>query len=463
MRRQAQRCLLFAAVAACASCTGWPTHPQDTLKIDVPQTWREAGRGEQASISTGWLSTFNSPRMTSVVREAVASNRDLQATAARLRATKEATIVSHSRRIPSANLGSRASRSRLENGDAANSGFSSYGLTFRASWELDLWGRLRDLDHATFADYEAALASFRSARLSLAANTAKSWCNLIAANQQLDLATVTLDSFKKNLRVIERNYKAGVPGVRSLDVNFGRTNVAAAERTVRQRQLDRDNSARALEVLLGRYPAAELSTGSDLPKMQRQVPAGIPANTLERRPDLASARARLLASARRADAARKNLLPSVSLTGSSGTGGASLTRLLDPNFLVSSIAASLEQLLFDGGATAAEARAVLARNEAAIHDYAQLALEALQEVESSLAADRSLAEQEGFLVQEVAQAELAEGQSQRDYSEGIEGADILDVLEAQRRANNARLSLIRLRNNRLQNRFDLHLALGGSF
>jgi outer membrane protein TolC len=98
-----------------------------------------------------------------------------------------------------------------------------------------------------------------------------------------------------------------------------------------------------------------------------------------------------------------------------------------------------------------------------VHDYAQLALEALREVESALAADSSLAEQETFLLKEISQAARAERQAQSDYSEGIEGADILDVLESQRRANNARLSLIRLRNNRLQNRLDLHLALGGSF
>lgn len=460
---KACRYLIFAATAVCVSCSGWPARPQDTLQVNAPQTWREAGRGRQASISTGWLSSFNSSRMNAIVREAVDSNRDLKATAARLRAAKEGTIVGRAARLPSANLGSSASRTRLENGDNPRNEFSSYGLTLRARWEPDLWGRLRDLDHARFADYEAALASFRSARLSLAANAAKSWCNLIAANQQVQLAQTTLESFKKNLRVIERNYKAGVPGVRSLDVNFGRTNVASAERSLRQRKLARDNAARALEVLLGRYPSAALSSGSTLPTMPGSVPAGIPADTIERRPDLAAARSRILASARRSDAARKELLPSLSLTGSTGTGGASLGRLLDANFLASSISASLGQILFDGGATAADARAALARNEASIHDYAQLALEALQEVEAALAADRSLAEQETFLVQQVAQAALAERQAERDYSEGIEGADILDVLEAQRRANNSRLSLIQLRNSRLQNRLDLHLALGGSF
>jgi outer membrane protein TolC len=97
-----------------------------------------------------------------------------------------------------------------------------------------------------------------------------------------------------------------------------------------------------------------------------------------------------------------------------------------------------------------------------VNDYAQLALEAFQEVEATLAADRSLAIQEKFLKSEVEQASLAEKQAERDYAEGI-NPNILSVLEAQRRANNARAAIIRLRNQRLQNRFDLHLALGGDF
>ena len=98
-----------------------------------------------------------------------------------------------------------------------------------------------------------------------------------------------------------------------------------------------------------------------------------------------------------------------------------------------------------------------------MQDYQQAALEAFREVESALAAEVSLAEQENYLRREVEQAALAERQSSRDYADGIEGADILDVLEAQRRANNARSSLIRLRSDRLLNRIDLHLALGGDF
>ena len=156
-------------------------------------------------------------------------------------------------------------------------------------------------------------------------------------------------------------------------------------------------------------------------------------------------------------------MPNLSLSAGSAASGASFSRLFQVDQLVSTIAANLTQNLYTAGADQAEARAALARNEAAIHDYAQSSLEAFREVEAAIAAETSLQAQEGFLQKEVEQAALAEKQAERDYSEGIEGADILSVLESQRRANNARSSLIRLKNERLQSRIDLHLALGGSF
>ena len=446
-------CLIFVGCGA-ALIPG----PKNSLKINSPAVWQAAANKTNQQISQGWLQEFSDARMRSTVQEAQQNNQNLQAAAARLRGAKELMIQSRADLLPSLGLGASGGITDSDGGTS-----DRYGLSLAASWEPDLWGRLRDLNRATAVDFEAAVAEFRNARLSLAATSAKSYCNLISAQQQLVLAQTTLDSFEKNLRIIERNYKAGVPNVRALDVQLGRTNVSAAQRTVKSRELERDDAARSLEVLLGRYPTATLQPGRSLPELNGRIPVGIPATLIERRPDLQAARARLQASAGRADAARKNLLPNLSLTGSSGTSRGNFARLLSPTDLVTSITLNLTQNLDFGGANASEARAAIARNQAAIHDYAQSALEAFGEVESALAAESSLAAQEGFLQKEVEQAALAERQAERDYSEGIEGADIFSVLESQRRANNARSALIRLKNERLQWRIDLHLALGGSF
>ena len=449
----------FSAVFVVSSC-GLAHLPKsrDSLVIHTPAVWQFAQNEHNHIIAQGWLQGFSDSRLHAIVRQAQENNQNLQAAAARMRAAKELTIQSRAALLPRLNAGGSGSLADSDKGSSER-----YGLTLASSWEPDLWGRLRDLNRAVAADFDAAVAELRNARLSLAAATAKSYCNLISAQQQLVLAETTRDSFEKNLRIIERNYKAGVPNVRALDVQLGRSNVSAAQRSAKARELERDNATRALEILLGKYPSTTLQAGRDLPILSRSIPLGLPAQLIERRPDLQASRARILATARRASASRKNLLPNLSLLGSASMNQATVSRLLNPTDLATSVSANLTQALYAGGALESDVRAAVARNDAAIHDYAQRALEAFREVESAIAAESSLAAQENDLQKEVEQAALAEKQAERDYSEGIDGVDILSVLESQRRANNARSALIRLKNERLQNRIDLHLALGGSF
>lgn len=430
--------------------------PVENVAIRTPGSWAAVSSGTEARISTGWLSQFSDPGMTRSVNLALEHNRSLRAASARLREARQETIIARSRLLPRFDARGATNATDGPGTDRRQ----SYGLNLAASWEPDLWGRLRDLTRAAEAEERAAIEDFRGARLSLAANAAKAYVNLVSAEQEVDLARFTLESFQKNLRIIERNYKATGEG--ALDIQFARTNVSSAQRALEARTLDRGNAARTLEVLQGKYPAAEARAARDLPDLPNKIPAGIPAGMVERRPDLAAARARLFASAQRAEATRKSLLPDLSLTGSGGTSGARFSDLLRTDFLIATIGAGVDQVIFDGGALVAQTRGALARNDELVNEYAQTALTAFREVEATLAADRSLAEQERYLNAEVQQATLAERQAERDYAEGI-NPNILSVLEAQRRANNARAAIIRLRNQRLQNRLDLHLALGGDF
>lgn len=395
--------------------------------------------------------------MTTIVKEALAHNQGLKAAAHRLKAAKEGTIIGRAARLPSVN----ASTNYRATDSLQSSSSESYGISLNAAWEPDLWGRLRNLDYATQANYAASVADFRNARLSLAANTAQAWCNLVTSEQQLALAKTNVESFSKALIVVERRYKANT--LRSVDVQFARNNVANSNRSLSARNLDRDNAARNLEVLLGRYPAASIDSSDQLPYLSESIPVGLPSSLLERRPDLEAARARLFASAQSAEAARKNLLPNIRITGSASNGSNTFRQTFDPNFLIYSIAASLAQTVYQGGALSARARAALDRNQAAIEDYSRLALLAFREVESAVETDRSLSEQERYLKQEVKQSQLAVKRAISDISLGIDGASFLEYLEAQRRAESAGISLIRLKNQRLQNRIDLHLALGGDY
>jgi NodT family efflux transporter outer membrane factor (OMF) lipoprotein len=449
--------LITVIASALAGCESWHfDRPVDDLAIRTPGSWQAASQGSEGAISSGWLAGFKDPELSRTVNMALQHNRDLKAAAARMREARENSIIAAAGSLPSLGL----SGSAAVTDSSGQPGRESHGLNLAASWEPDLWGRLRNLTRAAQAQERAAVEDFRGARLSVAANAAKGWCNLISATQEVSLAEVTLESFEKNLRIIERNYRGTGEG--ALDIQFGRTNVFGAQRALESRKLERDEAARTIELLLGSYPAGGTRAGKELPQLVAAVPAGLPADLLDRRPDLVAARARLFASAERADAARKALLPSFSITGAAGSSTARLAQLLDWKDLTATLAARFTQVLTEGGAVSAEARAALARNEALLHNYAQAALTAFREVEASLAADRSLAAQEKFLTSEMEQAVLAERQAERDYAEGI-NPNILSVLEAQRRANNARASMIRLRNQRLQNRINLHLALGGDF
>ncbi|MEM9016404.1 MAG: efflux transporter outer membrane subunit, partial [Verrucomicrobiota bacterium] len=428
----------------------------------TPSRWVSAGQGNDGQISTGWIHTFRDERLEEIVEEVFVSNPGFQAAAARLDAAEERSVPARAARLPAINARGNTQREWDQNGPGPTQISSNYRLSLNLDWEIDLWGRLRDLDKAAQADVEEATAVFRGARLSLAGNTTKAWFDYITTIQLVDLAEETRDSFARNLRITERNYKAGDETVSPLSVQLSRSTVAAAERALIRSRLNRDEAARTLEVLLGRYPSAEVEGRASLPSMPTAIPTGLPSELLSRRPDLVAAEAELRASARRADAAYKDLLPSLGLNASGATSSDTLSRiLLDPEYIVWSVASSLVQQVYQGGEVVAAAREALANNEVAIRTYAELALLAFQDVESTLDTERSLAEQQVFLEVELKQANLALAQAEREYSEGLVG--ILELLESQRRAVNARTDMIELRNQRLRNRVDLHLALGGDF
>lgn len=438
----------------------------DREEMDIPHIWQIAEKENDGNIATGWLETFGDPEMSALVYEALERNQGIRIAEANLKIAQQSLAFGRAPRLPALSISGSASgaSSRIREGDALSNwrDSESYELNASASWELDLWGRLRDLHHAARYDYEASRADFRGARLALAATTAKAWCHLIAAKQQWDLAIATKESFERNFRITERNYKAGDASASPLSVQFAGNNVASAKRSVLSRQLAMDDARRSLEVLLGRYPSTEIEARDHLPQMPDSIPAGLPSELLMRRPDLVAASNDLLAFEKRSRAAKKTLLPSINLSARGSIGGEGIAELItDPSSIARSVAASLSQPIFQGGRLKAQIRQAQIRSEIASESFVATALRAFEEVESAIARDLSLSAQEKFLEVEFAQANLAEAQANRDYSEGI--VNIIQVLEAQRRAFNARNSRIALRNQRLQNRIDLHLALGGDF
>lgn len=451
--------ILIGAVVSCSPIDS----PSRGQKIDIPTAWKSSNQGTAKKISRGWVRDLNDPKLPALVNEAMQKNPSILATTELLKTSHSALVRARANRLPSLNISGGGSRSRTNADAAGGSTFysSSKNIGVGAGWEIDLWGRLRHLHTASQADYDATLADLRGARLSLAANTASTWYNLISAENQVKLATDTLASYEKVEKIIVRNYKAGTAF--ALELQLSRNNVYGAERILRARLSTRDDARRDLEVILGRYPSASIKAPTDLPTIPDSVPSGLPSELIARRPDIVAARLDLEASFHRALAAKKDLLPSLNLTGNSGTNESNFGNLLDPGFLTSSISTSISQSLFQAGADREAARASVAQNKAAIHDYVATVLDAYREVESALAAESWLKQQEFYLHKELQQAASAELQAERDYAQGVDGTDILDLLESQRRASDARNSLIDLQNLRIQNRLNLYLALGGDF
>ncbi len=225
--------------------------------------------------------------------------------------------------------------------------------------------------------------------------------------------------------------------------------------------MELNRAVRHLQVLLGRYPDAGLLTPGGLPNLCRDVPAGLPSSLLQRRPDILAAEHKLAAADYRVLAAKKSFLPAIRLTGNLGTSSEQLKNLLKTDYSLWNLAGNLVQPLFQGGRLRAGLLDAEANAEQAWLNYGRTILHAFQEVEGALMAGQIIQKREVVLEEMVQQLTGAEKMAMDQYMAGE--IDIIAVLEAHRRVLDAGMDHLDVRNARLQNRVDLHLALGGDF
>jgi NodT family efflux transporter outer membrane factor (OMF) lipoprotein len=336
---------------------------------------------------------------------------------------------------------------------------TNFGVSFDLTWEADLWGRLRSGERAALADFQSQAADLRGAQLSLAGQTVKAWFAVAEAEQQLQLAEATVDSFGTSTEQVRARFEQGLRP--SLDVRLALSSLANAQALQAQRRQQLDAAVRQIEVLLGRYASGDLVGPSVLPDTPRAIPGGLPAELVSRRPDLVAAERRVAATGQRLQVARAELYPRISLTGATGTATGALADLVNGDFSVWSLVANLVQPLFQGGRLRAGIDRAEARAAEELALYANTALVAFSEVETALAAEQLLADREGFLETSAEQSRAAEDIADDRYRAGL--GDYIAVLESQRLALQAEGDLISARRLRLENRVDLYLALGGGF
>jgi NodT family efflux transporter outer membrane factor (OMF) lipoprotein len=449
--------LITVGIAGCA------TTPLKTENVDLP------GRDEAFEVKAPsvddpayqWAKGFNDDVLTALIAEALESNIGLEAAKANARAADAAARISGSLKMPSASLGLNSSRqqSRLSFLNFQEIDSESHSLSLGSRWELDLWGKLRKTHASGMANWEAAQADVEALKLSIAGQVGKAWFNVLELDNQWRLAQDSSLSLEQKLSSLEKRYKRGL--VTSLDLRLTRAQAASSRAITQQRKTALNNSKRALETLLGRYPSARQNSNQTLPEIANAIPSGLSSALVARRPDLYAAERRLAASLTQSEVANRNWLPQLNLTGSAGTTSDQLTELLDTDFSIWSIAGDLATTVFSGGRLQSERDQAKAQAEAQLAQFRNVALTAFQEVENALSAESELAQLSQDTAIAAYENEKAEDLAWDQYERGI--IDITTLLDAQRRADDSASQLISVQNQRLQNRINLHIALGGDF
>jgi NodT family efflux transporter outer membrane factor (OMF) lipoprotein len=461
MRRTAA--LLSITTIVCASgCAVAPPPPAEDVRrqaladIALDGTWRADASVSTQPVLDDWISTFHDPALDALVREAIAHNPDLRVAAARVEQAGQYLVIAHSALKPSLGIFGTGGAKSGGGGDTSS---ALQGALLAASWELDLWGRLRYARNAAREDLAAARAELEFARQSIAASTAKAWFSATQLSLDATVAADMVASARELTSLAEQRARVGAGT--DADVAIARASEQQSEDSLQQILLARGQALRALELLVGRYPAAEIAARAELLDRPGPVSAGLPLQMLERRPDVIAAERRVAAAFNRVGEAKAARLPQLSLNASFGAFASDILELKeDFENPTSGIGARLLAPIYQGGRLTAQVEIRTLQQKEAIADYARVALRAIGEVEYALAAGSTLAARTDLLSNALQEQTLALELTRTNLRIGRVDRR---ALEQQRMAvSNARMALNSVRTDELAGRVNLYLALGGS-
>lgn len=447
--------LACAALAGCALAPApkvEDVRAQSMANARLPAQW-SVGPVQGADVESGWIRTFDDAALEALVAEAIAYNPDLAIAAARVEASEAAARAAGAALYPQVNLGARGG------GKMGGDGSGVQGVGLFASWELDLWGRVLAQRESAAAQYQATALDAQYARASIAALVAKSW---FLAREAIAQGALARDM------VATSESLAGLSRDRQRVGNTDELEVAQAEATtlgyrdlVLQSDLARQNALRAIEILAGRYPAAQLDVGTGLPAPAAGVPVGLPSQLLERRPDVRAAERRVAAAFYATEEAKAARLPRIALTASVSTISSDVFVLKERDNPVWSWGGTLAMSIFNAGALQAQVDARSAQQKAAVAEYGRVGARAFAEVENALSASFNLDGRAAVLDAAVHANERALGFTRVRYDVG--NGDLRSVQSQLLSLSAARTSLVHVQAERLIQRVNLHLALGGGF
>ncbi|MGE4549787.1 MAG: TolC family protein [Opitutales bacterium] len=238
------------------------------LTSEFPSRWSSETTNEEAN-ATPWVQNIGDGALEELITEAWANNPELSATLRRVDMAREQAVMAGADRLPQAGLGLSGSQTKRNmigfNFPGASKSFTteSYGLNLNVSWELDLWGKLRDERRVAKAEWQASAEDYRAARLSLAGQVAKSWYSAIEANRQQALAEETEETYSRNASYVATRFERGLSS--ALDHNLAQASLASSRAIVTRWKRQGDLATRTLETLLGRHPDGNASLAPTLP------------------------------------------------------------------------------------------------------------------------------------------------------------------------------------------------------
>jgi len=464
--------LTFAStmLASCASMAPEHVRPVPATASTFDPEYRPDGAVIASQLS--YREWFLDPRLQDLVALALENNRDLMAATARIEQARARYRIQDSRRLPSIVADASAVRTRqpltanpaLDTGDVEGAPdaitFNRFDVGVGISvFELDFWGRIANLSEAARAEYLATIAAQRAFYLSLIAETATTYFEIVETEEQIALAEATAESRREGLRLAKVRLDNGVTS--ALPYRQSETLLTQAEQQLASKQLALARLRNQLAVLVGGAIPSTLPEGLTLAAQgdDRQLQASLPSEVLLSRPDIVAAEEQLRAARANIGAARAAFFPSISLTGDAGFSSDSLDDLFSDGGFGWSFGPAITLPIFDWGAREADLDLAQALEVEQVANYDRTVQTAFREISDALAGRRWLAEQVKTLQRAVTAQERIAHIARLRYREGV--ADYLEVLDAERNLFSARQQLLATERAWLQNRATLFVALGG--
>ena len=454
---------LLPLIAVLAGCTLGPDYKRPEIKS--PAAFQYEPKDAAQTADTLWWQQFQDPVLDQLIAEALAHNTNIQIAAANVEQAAAVLTQTRSQLFPAIGYGAGAQRERTREPAFAAlipnypNPASAYQAALQASWEIDLWGRIRRQSEAAYANVLATDEARRGVILTLVANVANGYLQLRGLDAQLAVAKKTLQTYKESVDLFTLQFQYGQVSMMNVAQAQSQYETAAAQIPLLEQQIAQTQNS--LAVLIGRDPGPIVRGKSVYELKLPQVPQGVPSQLLERRPDLLQSEQQLIAANAQIGAAKALYFPTISLTGAFGNASTDLSKLFTGPAKVWSYAGTLAGPIFSFGAVSGQVAQAEAAQQAALLNYQLAIRNAFADVDNALVANGKLQEQLDAQIKLVAALQQYSDLARLQYDGGY--TSYSTVLQAEQALFPAQLNLASIRAQVFGSAVNLYKAMGGGW